>query len=53
MQKRNSMNQKVIPDEANKNKQKWNVNKITSLRNTCQLFQFYVPASYLPVGFAS
>jgi hypothetical protein len=28
------MDQKVIPDEANKNKQKWNVNKITSLRNT-------------------
>jgi hypothetical protein len=30
----NLMDQKVIPDKANKNKQKWNVNKITSLRNT-------------------
>jgi hypothetical protein len=28
----NLMDQKVIPDEANKNKQKWNVNKITFLR---------------------
>jgi hypothetical protein len=30
----NLMDQKVIRDEANENKQKWNVNKITSLRNT-------------------
>jgi hypothetical protein len=27
------MDQKLIADEANKNKQKWNVNKITSLHN--------------------
>ena len=30
----NLMDQEVIPDEANKSKQKWNVNKITFLRNT-------------------
>jgi regulatory protein YycH of two-component signal transduction system YycFG len=30
----NLMDQKVIRDEANENKQKWNVNKITSLRYT-------------------
>jgi hypothetical protein len=46
----NLMDQEVIPDEANKSKQKWNVNKITLLRNTkiTVIYQLVLPVeSYL------
>jgi hypothetical protein len=40
------MDQKVIPDEANKNKQKWNVNKITLIVDK----SFPIVVRAIPIG---